>query len=32
MTDLMSAAGFDARNVSVESDGTGVNLFANAVK
>jgi len=32
MADLMIAAGFDARNVSVESDGTGVNLFANAVK
>lgn len=32
MADLMIAAGFDAGHVTVESDGTGVNLFANAVK
>ncbi len=32
MADLMIAAGFDARTVTVESDETGVNLFANAVK
>lgn len=32
MADLMIAAGFAADKVSVESDDTGVNLFANAVK
>ena len=32
MADLMTAAGFDAKNVTVESDETGVNLFANAIK
>lgn len=32
MANLMTAAGFEAKNVTVESDETGVNLFANAIK
>jgi SAM-dependent methyltransferase len=32
MAGLMTAAGFDAANVTVESDATGVNLFARAVR
>lgn len=32
MAGLMTAAGFDPKKVTVESDETGVNLFANAVK